>query len=85
VDQPTRKPRSKSIFQSKTFWGAIATFAVAIQPAVEDIVGQLQPDGVNKYLQLALLSAGTIATIYGRYSAEAEITTPEWLPGRSDH
>lgn len=57
---------SKSIFASKTFWGAVIQLsgAIGLSPAVN----------INEMAGALALVVGFILTIYGRIMAEQEVT-----------
>lgn len=76
--------RSKSIFQSKTFWGAIATFWIAVLPDLKVLATDLRLERLDRLLYVAGVLTSTAVTIYGRYSADTEVYTPDWMPGRNE-
>jgi len=75
---------AKSLFQSKTFWGAVLTAVAALAPAVARSVsdyqntGKLDPNGLS---QIVVVLATTGLTILGRVEASAPVYTPKGLPG----
>lgn len=78
------RPHAKSIFRSKTFWGAVATFWIAILPDLQAIAADLKLERLDRLLRIAAALTATGITIYGRYSANTEIYTPDWMPGRNE-
>lgn len=77
---------SKSIFDSKTFWGAVATGIVAIVPAITEIIDEFQNTGKINFaniFNISILLVTTGITIMGRIDANAGVYTPEGLPGRN--
>lgn len=76
--------RAKSIFASKTFWFVFASFWVAIAPSVQAIADQERFPTSGEWVQIVTLLVTTGGAMYGRYSANTEVFTPQWLPGRSD-
>lgn len=81
---PFASSEYKSIFESKTFWGAVSTAIVAISPAVSDMVNEFLRSGRISpitILRISMLLATTGLTIVGRVSAETSVYTPEGLPG----
>lgn len=75
-----RAPRAKSIFASKTFWGAIFTAVAAVAPIIGGAVDNRQLSGKDA-AQVVVVLAGTAATVLGRVQAEAQVYTPHNLPG----
>ncbi|WP_414583108.1 hypothetical protein [Scytonema sp. PCC 10023] len=74
----------KSIFDSKTFWGAVATALVAIVPAVTEIIDEFQKTGkINpaSIFNISILLVTTGITILGRIDADTRVYTPASLPG----
>lgn len=87
----------KSIFDSKTFWGAVFTALVSIIPAVTNQIQVPEPcidmpgklpckdqrwnQGIEDWSQILLAIAGAGVTIYGRVSATQRVYTPDGLPG----
>jgi len=75
---------AKSLFQSKTFWGAVFTAIAAIAPVVAKNVsdyqntGKIDPNGVS---QIVVVLATTGLTILGRVDARTPVYTPKGLPG----
>lgn len=76
----TNKPAPKSIFASRTFWGAMLTLVVAIAPKVGEMVDNKKVDGAN-ISQLIVLFGTTTLTIIGRVDAKRPIYTPDGVPG----
>jgi hypothetical protein len=80
----TESIQSKSIFESKTFWGAVSTALIAILPAVSDLISEFQKTGkvnFNNVFQISTLLATTALTIVGRVTAENPVYTPAIMPG----
>jgi hypothetical protein len=70
----------KSIFASKTFWGAILAGVASLVPlAVKDI--KAQKITVDDAGQAILILCGVGTAIVGRVNAQAQIYTPNLLPG----
>lgn len=75
---------AKSLFQSKTVWGAVLTAIAAIAPVVAKNVsdyqntGKIDPNGVS---QIMVVLATTGLTILGRVDASTPVYTPKGLPG----
>lgn len=69
---------AKSLFQSKTFWGAVLTAIAAIAPVVARNVsdyqntGKIDPNGIA---QIVVVLATTGLTILGRVDANASVYT----------
>ncbi|MBE9193151.1 hypothetical protein IQ230_22930 [Gloeocapsopsis crepidinum LEGE 06123] len=74
------KPTPKSIFASRTFWGALLTLLVAIAPKVGEMVDNKKVDGAS-ISQLVVLFGTSTLTILGRIDAKRPIYTPDGLPG----
>ncbi len=74
--------RQKSIFASKTFWFAIGSFWTAIAPSIQALIAQQRSPTAAELVQLGFLLVTTGGTIYGRYSANTEVYTPNGFPGR---
>ena len=75
---------AKSIFQSKTFWGAVLTAIAAIAPAIAKNVNDYQTTGKvdpNSVSQIVVVLATTGLTILGRVDATAPLYTPSGFPG----
>ena len=74
------KPAAKSIFASKTFWGAVLAGVSSLVPiVVRDIdAHKITVDDVG---QIVLILCGVGTAIVGRVNAEAPIYTPNLLPG----
>jgi hypothetical protein len=76
--------QSKSIFESKTFWGAVSTAILAIAPAMNDLLSEFQKTGKidpASILKISMLLVTTAFTIMGRITAESSVYTPPGLPG----
>jgi hypothetical protein len=79
-------PQFKSIFQSKTFWGAVLTAVTAIAPAIARDVTKYQdthkfdPQSIS---EIVVILATTGLTLMGRIDANssAPVYTPNWAPG----
>ncbi|MEH2326907.1 MAG: hypothetical protein V7K32_25750 [Nostoc sp.] len=76
------KPEAKSIFASRTFWGAVLAGVASLVPlAVKDIKAhEITVDDAGQAI-LILCGVGTV--IVGRVNAQAPIYTPDALPGRN--
>ncbi len=75
---------TKSIFQSKTFWGAVLTAIASISPVVAKDVTDYQNTGkidANGISQIVVILATTGLTILGRVEATDTVYTPKGLPG----
>lgn len=72
----------KSLFRSKTFWFAVLTGAIALQPNIQAIADEGRLPTSGEWSQMVFAALGTAATIYGRYAADASVFTPKGLPGR---
>jgi hypothetical protein len=75
---------AKSIFQSKTFWGAILTLIASISPAIGKNIADYQATGKinpNDISQIVVIVATTGLTILGRMDANAPVYTPNGFPG----
>ena len=71
---------AKSLFVSKTFWGAIFTAIVAIAPTVGEAVDNRRISGKD-IAEIVGIIAGAGVTIVGRTNAKTAIFTPRGLPG----
>jgi hypothetical protein len=81
---PSSVAPRKSIFQSKTFWGAVLTAIAAISPVVAKNVEEYQNTGKidpNSVSQIVVVLATTGLTILGRIEATEPVYTPKGLPG----
>jgi len=75
---------SKSIFESKTFLGAVSTAVVAISPAIIELIDEFQKTGKIdpvKIFNISIVLATTGFTILGRIEADKPVHTPAGLPG----
>lgn len=78
--------QSKSIFRSKTFWGAVLTFIAATTPNIAEEytrfqeTGKISPSGVSN---IVVIVATTGLTILGRIDATETVYTPKGLPGQN--
>ncbi|NDJ19933.1 hypothetical protein [Myxacorys almedinensis] len=75
---------TKSVFQSKTFWGAILTAIAAISPVVAENIEEYQTTGKidpNSVSQVVVVLATTGLTILGRIDATEPLYTPNGMPG----
>lgn len=67
----------KSIFASKTFWGAVISLLSQVAPHLLVSIG-LTPDAATEYLahiaQEVLIVIGFALTIYGRYKANRSVS-----------
>jgi hypothetical protein len=80
LNQSTFTPPRKSIFASKTFWGAAFTAMAAIAPIVGTAVEQNKLT-VDHTVKIVVILCGTGATLAGRVQAKDEVYTPDWAPG----
>ncbi|MGF1676792.1 MAG: hypothetical protein ACFCUV_24395 [Rivularia sp. (in: cyanobacteria)] len=80
------KPKAKSLFASRTFWGAVLAGVASLVPlSVESIKeGEFNIDDMG---QVVLVLCGVGTAIVGRVDAKAQIYTPNALPGpnKSDY
>jgi len=76
----SQAPQAKSIFASKTFWGAVFTAVAAIAPIIGDAVDKRQILGKDA-AQIVVILAGAAATVVGRVQAETQVYTPHGIPG----
>lgn len=74
------KPMPKSIFASRTLWGAVLTLLIAIAPKVGEMVDNKKVDGTS-IAQLIVLFGTTTLTIIGRIEAKQPVYTPKGLLG----
>lgn len=80
----TTSSNSKSIFRSKTFWGAVLTFIAATTPNIAEEytryqeTGKVNPSGISN---LVVIAATTGLTILGRIEATEPLHTPKGMPG----
>lgn len=80
---PSATP-TKSIFHSKTFWGAVLTAIASISPVIAKNVADYQDTGKidpNSVSQIVVVLATTGLTVLGRIDASASVYTPDGLPG----
>jgi formaldehyde-activating enzyme involved in methanogenesis len=71
----------KSIFSSKTFWGAVLTAVAGIAPIVGKAVEQKKLS-VDNAVNIVIILATTGTTVIGRVQAnESLVYTPNGLPG----
>ncbi|WP_073072313.1 hypothetical protein [Phormidesmis priestleyi] len=83
-DKPADPTQAKSIFESKTFWGAVSTAVVAISPTLIDLLDELQKTGKidpGKIFHISVVLATTGLTIMGRIGADIPVHTPPGFPG----
>ncbi|MCL1463243.1 hypothetical protein [Argonema galeatum] len=81
VNQPTfPNNNAKSIFESKTFWGAALTALAAIAPIIGDAVSKHELS-VQHTVNIVIILATTGATVAGRVQAESPVFTPDGFPG----
>ncbi|MEH2179037.1 hypothetical protein [Nostoc sp.] len=87
-NQPTGfdKPVAKSIFTSKTFWGAVLAGIASLVPLGINSI-KAQKLTIDDAGQAILILCGVGTAIVGRVDAKAPIYTPEGLPGpnKSDY
>lgn len=76
---------AKSIFASKTIWGAVFTAVAAVAPTIGEAVDNRQITG-REVAEIVVILSGTAATVVGRAQAEAAIYTPHGMlgPNRED-
>jgi hypothetical protein len=79
-------PQQKSIFHSKTFWGAVLTAVAAIAPAIARNVDKYQhnqPIDPQSVSEIIVILCTTGLTLMGRIDANssAPVYTPNWAPG----
>lgn len=80
----SQSSQEKSIFESKTFWGAVSTAMIAILPAINDLLAEFQQTGkvdFGNVFKISTLLATTSFTIIGRVTANSPVYTPAGLPG----
>ena len=72
--------RVKSIFASKTFWSAVLTCGVGLNPVLVKVAenGKFTPADAGAIVSVVL---GAVLTIYFRTAAIERIYTPDGLPG----
>ena len=73
----TQSGSEKSIFESKTFWGAITTAMLTILPAINDLLGEFQKTGkinLDSVFNICVLLATTSLTIVGRVMADTHLS-----------
>lgn len=80
LNQSELTTTAKSIFASKTFWGAAFTAIAAIAPIVGTAVEQNKLT-VDHTVKIVIILCGTGATLAGRVQAKEGVYTPEWAPG----
>ncbi|MFB2837301.1 hypothetical protein [Floridanema evergladense] len=80
LNQSTFTISAKSIFASKTFWGATFTALAAIAPIVGTAVEKHKLT-VDETVKIAVILFGTGATVAGRVQAKDSVYTPDCLPG----
>jgi len=69
----------KSLFASKTFWGATVSLLPAVVPSAFDIAqGGANAQNVST---IAAALAGYGFTLFGRTQANQAVYTPNWMPG----
>lgn len=77
----TSKSKIKSIFHSKTFWGAVCTCIAGIAPIVGNAVKENHLS-VDATVNIVIILATTGATVAGRVQAnDTLVFTPDTLPG----
>lgn len=76
---PGQHLQAKSIFSSKTFWGALFTTVAAIAPIVGESVDVGKITG-SDVAQIIVILCGTGATLVGRVEA-GNVYTPDNMPG----
>ncbi|MCY7273720.1 MAG: hypothetical protein LH702_08230 [Phormidesmis sp. CAN_BIN44] len=84
ISNSSSTPRAKSLFQSRTFWGAVLTAIASISPVIAKNVSDYQEKGKidpNSVSQIAVVLATTGLTILGRLDATAPLYTPNGFPG----
>jgi hypothetical protein len=75
---------TKSIFHSKTFWGAVLTAIASLAPVVAKNIENYQNTGridPNSVSQIVVVLATTGLTILGRIEVKEAVYTPDGLPG----
>ncbi len=76
------KTAAKSIFASKTFWGAVLAGVASLVPlAVKDI--KTHKITVDDAGQAILILCGVGTAIVGRVNAQVPLYTPDGMPGPS--
>jgi hypothetical protein len=81
---PFASSQGKSIFESKTFWGAVSTALVEILPAISSVLNEFQRTGkidFGSIFKISMLLATTSLTIIGRVMADSPVYTPAGWPG----
>ncbi|ELS04805.1 hypothetical protein Xen7305DRAFT_00045410 [Xenococcus sp. PCC 7305] len=74
------KPQ-KFFFKSKTVWGAIITFLIAVLPLLQEaIAADFSHETVGATIAISL---STLWTMYGRFKAHGSLFTPHGFPGPS--
>ena len=82
----SEKPEAKSIFASRTFWGAVLAGVASLVPLSVNSI-KAQKITVDDVGQAVLILCGVGTAIVGRVNAQAQIYTPNGLPGlnKSDY
>lgn len=75
--------RSKSIFQSKTFWGVVLTGAIGLVPSLGRIIDQGKVTS-SEVTEAALIILGVGTAITGRLDVQTGVYTPSFLPGPNE-
>jgi hypothetical protein len=84
METPNSSAPAKSVFQSKTIWGAALTAIASIAPILAKNVTDYQTSGKidpNDIAQIVVVLATTGLTIIGRLDANGPVYTPNGFPG----
>lgn len=75
---------TKSLFESKTFWGIILTIVSGLAMPIATAIDSQKlsaTDLANMVLIVTGVIAGGGGAIVGRVSADSKVYTPNWMPG----
>ncbi len=75
--------KTKSIFSSTTFWGALLMLWLSISPEIKQIADNKE-FSISNLITVVDKLAATLIIIIGRYNAKEDLFTPKYLPGRDE-